>query len=150
MTGNKPSPRFTWPLQISISSKKVNDEYGHPVGDLVLKQLASRLKAEMKSLGGVAARIGSEEFAVLLPGEAEDVVQENLDAVRHAIASKDFTISDDLLLPITISIGAAGFPRHKETLTELYKAADNELYIAKQSGRNCVRVRNGNAPVPSI
>lgn len=128
--------------------KRVNDQYGHPVGDVVLKQLAEHLSVEVKKAGGVVARIGGEEFAMLLPGESEEKVQKQLDTVRLAIASRDFSISNDLVLPITISIGAAGFPRHKETLTELYKAADDELYLAKQSGRNCVRVLNGRSPFP--
>lgn len=129
--------------------KRVNDYYGHPVGDLVLQQLAAILEVEVKGLGGVAARIGGEEFAMLLPDDSEEHVMKTLNDIRQVISETDFRISDDAVVAITISMGAAGYPRHTGSLTELYKAADDELYKAKNDGRNCVRVLNGKEISPA-
>lgn len=129
--------------------KKVNDQYGHPVGDLVLKEIAHRLSKEMEKIDGLVARIGGEEFAMIVPAETDVEASDKLENVRHSVSSLPFELTKDVTLSITISVGAAGYPKHKQTSTELYKAADDELYRAKQQGRNCVRVLNGKRGVSS-
>jgi len=111
--------------------KDVNDRAGHHVGDAVLQQVAELLREGVRRLDA-PARIGGEEFAVILPGsdaQTAFAVAERLRChVRDAFA--------DASVPITISFGVASHPRHAETASSLVRAADEALYGAKASGRN--------------
>ncbi len=119
--------------------KEINDSFGHDVGDAVLARVAATL-AKVAGEGGMAARLGGEEFALIAPleaGETARVAVENLDV-------------SDLLGPnrrITLSAGVATGAVHYE---ELFVAADRALYRAKQDGRNCVVVAGTVAPVRPI
>jgi len=111
--------------------KDVNDRAGHHVGDTVLQQAAALLREGVRQID-VPARIGGEEFAVILPGadaEAALAVAERLRChLRDAFA--------DAAVPITISFGIASHPAHAETAASLVRAADEALYGAKEGGRN--------------
>ena len=127
--------------------KKVNDTYGHPVGDEVLKELALRIKETSNSFGGIVSRNGGEEFSVLLPNTSEENSLEFADLIRQAIDSNLFQISTGEKLGITISGGISTFPQDAVTTHELYKLADEALYLAKTSGRNKVVHINQNKSV---
>lgn len=118
--------------------KKVNDTYGHPVGDEVLKELALRIKDASNPYGGIVSRNGGEEFSVLLPNTSEENSLESADLIRQAIEKNVFQISSGEKLDITISGGISTFPQDAVTTHELYKLADEALYLAKTSGRNKV------------
>jgi diguanylate cyclase (GGDEF)-like protein/putative nucleotidyltransferase with HDIG domain len=111
--------------------KDVNDRAGHHVGDAVLQRVANLLREGVRQID-VTARIGGEEFAVILPGadaQAAFSVAERLRChVRDAFA--------DATVPITISFGIANRPQHAETASSLVRTADEALYGAKESGRN--------------
>lgn len=111
--------------------KEVNDRCGHHVGDAVLQRVGELLRDGVRQIDA-AARIGGEEFAVVLPGadaQAAFAVAERLRcALRDAFA--------DATVPITISFGIASHPAHAETAASLVRAADEALYGAKESGRN--------------
>jgi diguanylate cyclase (GGDEF)-like protein/putative nucleotidyltransferase with HDIG domain len=111
--------------------KDVNDRAGHHVGDAVLGQVAELLREGVRQID-VPARIGGEEFAVILPGsdaQAAFAAAERLRChLRDAFA--------DASVPITISFGIASHPAHAETAASLVRAADEALYGAKESGRN--------------
>jgi diguanylate cyclase (GGDEF)-like protein/putative nucleotidyltransferase with HDIG domain len=111
--------------------KEVNDRAGHAVGDAALQRVAQLMREGVRQIDA-AARIGGEEFAVILPDAdptAAFVAAERLRcAVRDAFA--------DAAVPITISFGIASRPQHAETAASLLRAADEALYGAKQSGRN--------------
>ncbi len=111
--------------------KDVNDRAGHLVGDAVLQQVARLLGEGVRRIDA-PARIGGEEFAVILPGadaQAAFAVAERLRChVRDAFA--------DATVPITISFGIAAHPSHAQTAASLVRAADEALYAAKASGRN--------------
>ncbi|HEV7773511.1 MAG TPA: diguanylate cyclase [Conexibacter sp.] len=111
--------------------KEVNDRSGHHVGDAVLQQVAAVLREGVRQID-VPARIGGEEFAVILPdtdAQAAFSVAERLRChVRDAFA--------DATVPITISFGIASHPAHAETAASLVRTADEALYGAKESGRN--------------
>jgi len=111
--------------------KDVNDRAGHHVGDAALQQVAALLREGVRQID-VPARIGGEEFAVILPGtdaQAAFAVAERLRChVRDAFA--------DATVPITISFGIASHPAHAETAASLVRTADEALYAAKESGRN--------------
>lgn len=118
--------------------KRVNDSYGHPTGDLVLMKLAERLKRTASIFSGEVARIGGEEFGVLLPATTQVQAKEQAEQLRKSIGSTRFLLPDNLELPITVSIGVAGYPSDAESMPDLYKTADERLYNAKLGGRNCV------------
>jgi len=105
--------------------KSVNDEYGHDVGDAVLKQLAEILEEET-----IVFRWGGEEFIIILP---EGDAQEFLDDLRKKIAGTKFPEVDY----ITVSIGHTEFSSSKY-VNSIFKEADNALYCAKEGGRNQV------------
>ena len=121
--------------------KKVNDTYGHDAGDEVLKEVAQRLKRQIRRLD-VVCRVGGEEFVVLLPGADARVAGQVAERLRRAIADRPFRITsgDDgrLELNLTISIGLASYERADDSLETLLKRGDEALYAAKQQGRNRV------------
>lgn len=122
--------------------KNVNDTYGHPAGDEVLKGVASLIKAGVRSQDKTA-RYGGEEFAVILP-ETEAagglVVAERL---RRLIADHPFKVRDhrgnEVNIAVTVSLGIASFPRDGDASEALISAVDCALYEAKKRGRNCVK-----------
>ena len=119
--------------------KKYNDTYGHPKGDVVLKEITDILRENVRDFD-VIARYGGEEFAVILPNtgkKAQDVAER----MRMAVAATDFPVNKDGKVERkTISIGVATYPTDAEDDLQLIDRADEALYIAKESGRNLVIV----------
>ena len=123
--------------------KKVNDTWGHDAGDEVLCEVARRLQKQVRRLD-VLCRVGGEEFVALLPGADTRVAQQVAERLRRAIADAPVRITTDngpVDLNITISIGLAGYEQVNDSLETLMKRADEALYEAKRSGRNCVQVQ---------
>src|SRR5436190_297915 len=117
--------------------KSVNDTYGHQAGDAVLRQLAKILKHEVREIDH-AGRYGGEEFMLLLAGTVLDAAVTFAERVRKAIESHTFTF-DGGSLKRTASFGVAGWPHPKITHCDsLVRAADEALYVAKETGRNRV------------
>jgi len=116
--------------------KKVNDTYGHAVGDEVLKILARRIKHSL-SFETLAARYGGEEFIVAFPGVSVDNTEQTADRVRKHINSRPFVINH-LSISITASIGVASCG--DLSLEDVVKKADEAAYQAKTTGRNKVVV----------
>ena len=115
--------------------KKVNDTYGHDVGDEVLRQV-SRCLQEFTRYHDVVARLGGEEFAVVAPNMSRESLFKLADRMRHAISGLNIK-SGNVTVRVTMSIGLAIWD-HKEKAEELYKRADMQLYQAKRTGRNRV------------
>ncbi|GAC1319515.1 MAG: hypothetical protein NVSMB25_10430 [Thermoleophilaceae bacterium] len=111
--------------------KQVNDRSGHPAGDAALKRVA-RLLEQGKRQVDVAARVGGEEFALILP----DVDAEGALALADRLCRELRAEFLGEAVPITISFGLASYPAHGETAGSLLRAADEALYAAKQGGRN--------------
>jgi diguanylate cyclase (GGDEF)-like protein/putative nucleotidyltransferase with HDIG domain len=111
--------------------KEVNDRSGHHVGDASLQRVARLLERGKRTIDGVA-RVGGEEFALILP----DTNEHNtfLIAERLRCELRDEFARD--AVPVTISFGVASYPHHGETAASLLRAADEALYAAKGSGRN--------------
>jgi diguanylate cyclase (GGDEF)-like protein len=116
--------------------KRVNDTYGHPVGDVVLKILVARVLNTLKQ-DTLVARYGGEEFIVSLPEIYHDNVLGTAERIRQNIESDSFKI-DDLSISVTISLGVASMSAQTDTLSEIISNADKALYQAKQTGRNKV------------
>ena len=118
--------------------KRVNDAYGHPVGDLVLKTVAATLHRTLKS-SDVLARYGGEEFVVVLPRTETSHAVVVAERLRVAIAGLTLrTLAPAAPAHMTISVGVATYPTHALSIPELIRAADQALYQAKYSGRNRV------------
>ena len=110
--------------------KSVNDRFGHPVGDLVLGQVASRLRQ-----GGESFRLGGDEFAVLLPSHDERMAT----AVARSIVERVAALQVEGVGEVTVSAGVATYPTHGTGRDELIRLADSALYWAKKDGKNRVR-----------
>jgi diguanylate cyclase (GGDEF)-like protein len=136
--------------------KKLNDRYGHDVGDQVLRMVASRLASA--SGGGRAFRYGGEEFAVLFSGKSTEECLPELEALRREVEQSKFTLRRRLRrrrkrgggdgsgangrrqITVTVSIGAAEPSGQQRTAEQVVQAADRALYRAKDGGRNRVEV----------
>ena len=117
--------------------KRLNDTYGHPFGDEVLKQVAAVLGSAARKVD-LAARYGGEEFALLI--EDADLPSSRMIAERVRAEVEALRFQHDSMgeVSVTISMGIACYPEHGQTKDELVANADQALYLAKQSGRNRV------------
>jgi diguanylate cyclase (GGDEF)-like protein len=114
--------------------KKVNDTYGHPEGDRVLRELARILENGLRQTD-VAARYGGEEFCLVLPETVPEGAFKVAERVRAAVESHDWG-----QLKVTASLGVATTGPEIEDGDALLRAADHALYVAKRSGRNRVEI----------
>ena len=134
--------RFGDPLSVALLDidhfKKVNDTYGHDVGDLAIMAMARQVALNIRKID-TFARVGGEEFALLLPRANDEVAQEFLQRIRLQVAETAIAMANGTLR-ITISIGVAQLRPEAVSLAELMKWADLALYRAKQQGRNQVQV----------
>jgi two-component system, cell cycle response regulator len=118
--------------------KSVNDTHGHDTGDQVLKELAQRLKRNVRNLD-VVCRTGGEEFIIILPETDRDAAQSIAERIRRSVSAKHFCMgSKSGPLGLTISIGVANLDGTHDSMDELLKRADQALYRAKREGRNRV------------
>ena len=116
--------------------KSINDQFGHPDGDLVLKKVALALREHARE-EFIIARIGGEEFAMVLPENELSEAMRFADSLRRAMADLEFLFNEETT-KITVSIGAAAWLPSMSATSELMRAADEQLYRAKQAGRNRV------------
>lgn len=115
--------------------KRVNDEHGHDAGDQVLRHVSALLVQDSRSSDTVA-RIGGEEFAILLPDTSSPAAHKMLEHLRQTIAGQPCELADGSRLGITISIGIAGTDTANDGPDTLLAKADEAMYLAKRQGRN--------------
>jgi diguanylate cyclase (GGDEF)-like protein len=115
--------------------KKVNDAYGHTVGDEVLKYVADGLSDKLRSIDTLS-RFGGEEFVIIMPETALDGSAPALERMRKKFETRNFLGNGDISLNVTVSIGLAEYPSHGDTPAKLIESADTALYSAKEAGRN--------------
>ncbi len=122
--------------------KRLNDEFGHVLGDEVLRQASSIFHQQVRKVD-VVCRYGGEEFGILLAQVNTDQTLAVAEKLRRIVAGWQFP---GVPRTVTVSVGAAVFPQHGTTRDELVKAADSALYAAKQLGRNAVCMANEARP----
>jgi diguanylate cyclase (GGDEF)-like protein len=115
--------------------KRVNDSFGHEVGDQVIKLVAEFLRT-MSRASDVVARTGGEEYLLILPDTSLDAARVLAERIRMAIAEHPLLVSRQRI-PVTVSLGVASVTGEAD-LDELYKEADRAMYLAKRGGRNRV------------
>ncbi len=127
-------------LSIDIDHfKTFNDNHGHDAGDTVLRAVGEVLLSSFRG-DDVPCRFGGEEFVVLLPAASTSVAQQRAEEVRAKIQDLAVRYAENNLPRITISVGIASYPQSGTSPMEVLKVADEALYLAKQEGRNCVRL----------
>lgn len=117
--------------------KSINDSYGHDRGDEALRSIARSIKAMVRS-PDLVGRIGGEEFGVFLPGAGLDQANTVAERIRVSVHSASF-VPDGAQRELTVSVGGASFDR-RIAFDDLFRVADQQLYAAKQAGRNRVMV----------
>ena len=128
--------RLKIPLSVGFMDidlfRKINERYGHPMGDQVLKKLAEVIKGSV-SREDIAGRWGGEEFVLIFPTKTEEQAFDRLEDIRKKIESVKFI---DRGPTVTISIGTSSFPNDADNADELVEKADKALFRAKSTGRN--------------
>jgi diguanylate cyclase (GGDEF)-like protein len=133
------SRRFDQPVALVMVDiddfKRVNDRFGHLLGDEVLKQVADVLRASGREIDE-SARYGGEELAMVLPGTDLQGAYNLAERIRQGIADLRIPLPDGEVLEVTASLGAAVRPGSADDVVGLVRAADQALYEAKRSGKN--------------
>ncbi len=135
------SNRYQRPFSILMldidSFKSFNDSYGHPAGDRMLNTVAGVLRSTIRSVDYVG-RFGGEEFLIILPETSKDTACQLAERVRNAVEDRAFVMLEGIKIRRTISIGVAAYPEDALNVNDLLQKADEALYRAKRSGKNCV------------
>jgi diguanylate cyclase (GGDEF)-like protein len=117
--------------------KPINDQYGHLDGDLIIKTLTAVCAAELDT-NALFARLGGEEFAIVLTDTTPGAALRIAERLRQAVAASRFELECATVVPVTISIGASVVRPYRRRINELLRDADIALYEAKSQGRNRV------------
>jgi two-component system cell cycle response regulator len=121
--------------------KKINDSFGHPVGDEVLREFAVRLASNVRAID-LPVRFGGEEFVVVMPDTELEHAHRIAERIRLHVAGSPFRVmGGEELLTVTISIGVAASLGENDAPAPLIKRADEAMYEAKSQGRNRVIAR---------
>ena len=130
--------RFERPLALLLLDldhfKRVNDTFGHTVGDAVLRELARRLQECVREVDTVA-RYGGEEFVIICPETDAEGAGRLADRVCQTVRDDLFLVGEDAV-PVTVSVGVASLPQNGIASGDLVRAADDALYAAKHAGRD--------------
>jgi two-component system cell cycle response regulator len=127
--------------------KKINDTYGHPAGDAVLKHVAGLLRGQLRSVDQLA-RVGGEEFAIIMLETGRDDAVQTIQRLLVLLGESPCTLPDSTQqVTVTLSAGLATMPEDADTQQGLFDAADRALYTAKRTGRNRLVTSAGKVPV---
>ena len=140
--------------------KQINDLYGHPTGDQVLREIGWLLDSQQGPGRGIArasdfaARYGGEEFALILPDTSMDGALSAAERLRNRVTTltmlPELSALKSPSFALTCCVGVASFPIHADNPTDLINAADTAVYAAKKAGKNCVRMAAPSSPAPLV
>lgn len=136
-TPNENPVRFAVVMLDIDDFKKFNDAYGHPAGDEALRTLAGILKESVKPFEGMAARIGGEEFMVVLPNADESTTSRYASELLASIKAARIDLEAGGTARISASIGGYVYHGENETIKDIYEYADRAMYHAKANGKAC-------------
>ncbi|HEY8271365.1 MAG TPA: diguanylate cyclase [Pseudobdellovibrionaceae bacterium] len=119
--------------------KKINDTYGHPAGDFVLKELANIVSSKLIRSNDYFARYGGEEFVLILSGGTAKMASEIAERIRQTMENHAF-VYEGKTIPVTISLGVVTKSTNDTDWPEIFDRADKAMYASKQAGRNRVTV----------
>jgi len=128
--------------------KKINDNYGHKAGDLMLQAVGNLMKKCVRS-ADIVCRYGGEEFVIVMPGASAPTVSKCAEEIRARFEMLSVT-SEGREIQATLSLGAAIYPLHGANVDEVFIHADRAMYQAKQGGRNRVVVFSGEADSKNV
>jgi diguanylate cyclase (GGDEF)-like protein len=134
-------------LDVDIFNK-INEQYGHVTGDLVLVAVSAVIQ-EFAGKEALVGRYGGDEFVIVFPGEEREQAFLKTEQIRHALSQRDLQTGEQRTIHgISISGGVSSFPVDGRTENELFRKADHALYRAKASGRGQVRLAYEEKMVP--
>ncbi|HKI53129.1 MAG TPA: GGDEF domain-containing protein [Anaerolineales bacterium] len=143
MTEIERARRYKRPFSIIMMDldhfKRFNDTHGHEAGDIVLQTLGKFLQQHVRG-GDIACRYGGEEFTLILPDTSLEIAQTRAEQLCEGIRTLSVEFKNQILGPLTLSVGVASFPDHGESGEMVLHAADTALYQAKSKGRDQVTV----------
>lgn len=132
--------RYKTPLAVVLFDldyfKKINDQHGHHVGDATLRYIADFIKNRVRKTD-LLVRFGGEEFVLLIAGSKEEDCFQQVDSIRQQLTVMPF-VHNEMTLAITVSAGISTYEKDGTKLEDLLLKADQRLYLAKGSGRDCV------------
>lgn len=138
------SNRYSDPVALILCDidffKKINDTYGHPFGDQVLRGVSACLQESIREGVDITARYGGEEFALILVKSGSQSALETAERIRQYVAGRTFTTPQGENVRVTMSFGIAVYGEHTKHTDALIQKADKALYRAKEGGRNRVEV----------
>jgi diguanylate cyclase (GGDEF)-like protein len=124
--------------------KKINDTYGHTMGDEILKEIAKTIRLSTRASDDIVIRYGGEEF-IILAKKQKNSFENGLDVINRIfenIQKNKFLLEDGNYLYVTVSIGVNTNPEHSRNFLDAFKLADASLYEAKESGRNKIVIHS--------
>lgn len=137
LTVNEKAPGLMSVAMIDIDHfKRINDTYGHDIGDDVLVGLSNLISRSFREVD-YCARLGGEEFAVCLHDMPTDLASEIMNRFRHEVEALSIPLKNDHIIKFTVSIGITQY-QVEDTLKTIMKRADVAMYRAKGAGRNCI------------
>ncbi|MBD5771637.1 GGDEF domain-containing protein [Marinomonas colpomeniae] len=123
--------------------KLINDNFGHDIGDIVIKETANAAKTYLKDIDRIA-RIGGEEFVAVLSNVSSEEALKIAERIRRAIENLEIEVPSGPPLQVTVSIGVTKSTENKKLFSDFFKIADKALYEAKNNGRNRIVFKEDN------
>jgi diguanylate cyclase (GGDEF)-like protein len=117
--------------------KLLNDTYGHPAGDSVLRQVSDAIRSVLRH-ADLAGRVGGDELLLVLPNTGAEGAQQLSQRLRDTLAARPYVTPEGQSIPVRLSLGVATYPGDAQSLGQLIETADANLYASKQRGGNTI------------
>ena len=149
MRASRNGKRFQLLVMDLDGFKGVNDNFGHKTGDLMLKSVGAILKEQLREYDFLA-RYGGDEFVAIIPETDIDHINSLNERITEAVVGFKLQVGNGAVARVGVSLGAASFPEHGESLDSLMEAADKQMYIAKEGNRRKKQKRQKDAELEAL